>query len=32
MLFLDGNKHWQFFTNKQTGEFLAPKALREKFD
>ena len=32
MLFLDGNKHWQSLTNKQTGEFLAPKALREKFD
>ena len=30
LLFLDGNKHWHFFTNKRTGEFLAPKTL-EKF-
>ena len=29
MLFLNGNKHWQSLTNKQTGEFLAPNALRE---
>ena len=31
LLFLDGNKHWQSLTNKCTGEFLAAKALREKF-
>ena len=31
MLFLDGDKHWQSLTNKRTGEFLAPKTLREKF-
>ena len=31
MLFLDGYKHWQSLTNKQTGEFLVPKTLREKF-
>ena len=31
LLFLDSNKHWQSFTNKRTGEFLAPKTLREKF-
>ena len=31
LLFLDGNKHWQSLTNKQAGEFLAPKILREKF-
>ena len=31
MLFLDGNKHWQFLINKRTGEFLVPKTLREKF-
>ena len=31
LVFPDGNKHWQFLTNKQTGEFLAPKTLREKF-
>ena len=31
LLFLDGNKHWQSFTNKRTGVFLAPKTLREKF-
>ena len=31
LLFLDGNKHWQSLTNKQTGEFLASKRLREKF-
>ena len=30
MLFIDGNKHWQSLTNKRTGEFLAPKTLREK--
>ena len=29
--FLDSNKHWQSLTNKRTGEFLAPKTLREKF-
>ena len=29
--FLDGNKHWQFLSNKRTGEFLAAKTLREKF-
>ena len=28
LLFLDGNKHWKFFTNKLAGEFLAPKTLR----
>ena len=32
VLFLDGNKHWQCLYNKRTGEFLAPKTLREKFD
>ena len=32
MLFLDGNKHWQSLTNNRTGEFLAAKTLREKFD
>ena len=32
LLFLDGNKHWQPLTNKRTGEFLAAKTLREKFD
>ena len=31
LLFLDGKKHWQSLTNKRTGEFLAPKTLREKF-
>ena len=31
MFFLDGNKDWQSLTNKRTGEFLAPKTLREKF-
>ena len=31
LLFLDGNKYWQSLTNKRTGEFLAPKTLREKF-
>ena len=31
LLFLDGNNHWQSLTNKRTGEFLAPKTLREKF-
>ena len=31
LLFLEGNKHWQSLTNKRTGEFLAPKTLREKF-
>ena len=30
-LFLNGNKHWQSLTNKRTGDFLAPKALRETF-
>ena len=30
LLFLDGNKHCQSLTNKQTGEYLAPKTLREK--
>ena len=29
--FLDGNKHWQYLTNKRRGEFLATKTLREKF-
>ena len=29
--FFDGDKHWQPLTNKQTGELLAPKTLREKF-
>ena len=32
MRFLDGNKHWQSLTNNRTGEFLAAKTLREKFD
>ena len=31
MPFLDGNKHWKSLTKKGTGEFLAPKTLREKF-
>ena len=31
LLFLDSDKHWQSLTNKRTGEFLAPKTLREKF-
>ena len=31
MLFLNVDKHWQSLTNKRTGEFLAAKALREKF-
>ena len=31
LLFLDGNKHWQSLIYKRTGEFLAPKTLREKF-
>ena len=31
LLFLDGNKHWQCLYNKRTGEFLAPKTLKEKF-
>ena len=31
MLFFDSNNQWQSFTNKRTGEFLAPKTLREKF-
>ena len=31
LLFLDGNKHWQSLNNKETGEFLAPNLLREKF-
>ena len=31
LLFLDGNKHWQYFTNKRTGAFLAAKILREIF-
>ena len=31
MLFLDGNNDSQSLTNKRTGEFLAPKTLREKF-
>ena len=30
-LFLDADKHWQYPTNKRTGEFLAGKTLREKF-
>ena len=30
MLFLDGNNDWQSLTNKRTGEFLAPKTLRER--
>ena len=29
MLFFDA-KHWQFLTNKRTGDFLAAKTLREK--
>ena len=28
LLFLDRDKHWQSFTNKRTGEFLAAKTLR----
>ena len=31
LIFFDGNNQWQSFTNKRTGEFLAPKTLREKF-
>ena len=31
LLFLDGNKHWQSFTNERTGNFLASKTSREKF-
>ena len=31
LLFFDGNNQWQSLTNKRTGEFLAPKTLREKF-
>ena len=30
-LFLDANKHWQPLINKSTSEFLAAKALKEKF-
>ena len=29
--FLDDNNQWQSLTNKCTGEFLAPKTLRETF-
>ena len=32
LLFLDGNNQWQSLTNKRTGEFLAAKTLREKYD
>ena len=31
LLFLDGNNHCQFLTNKRTGGFLSAKTLREKF-
>ena len=31
LLFLDRNKHWQSLNNKETGEFLAPNLLKEKF-
>ena len=31
LIFFDGNNQWQSFTNKRTGEFLAPKTLREIF-
>ena len=31
MLFLEANNQWQSLKNKRTGEFLAPKTLREKF-
>ena len=31
MLFLDANNQWKSLNNKLTGEFLAPKTLREKF-
>ena len=31
LLFFVGNKHWQSPNNKRTGEFLAPKTLRENF-
>ena len=31
LIFLNGNKHWHSLTNKRTGDFLAPKTLREKF-
>ena len=29
LLFLDGNNHWQFLTNKGNGKILAAKTLRE---
>ena len=32
LIFLNGDKHWQSLTDKRTGELLAPKTLREKFD
>ena len=31
LLFLDANNQWQPLTNKQTGEFLAVKTLRDRF-
>ena len=31
LFFINDNKHWQSLNNKRTGEFLAPKTLREKF-
>ena len=31
MFFLDSNNQWQSLNNKRTGDFLAPKTLREKF-
>ena len=31
MLYLEANYQWQSLNNKRTGEFLAPKTLREKF-
>ena len=31
LLFLDGNNQWQSLTNKQIGEFLGAKTLRDRF-
>ena len=30
LLFLDANNQWQSLNNERTGEFLAPKTLKEK--
>ena len=32
LLFLDADRHWQSRNNKRTGEVLAAKTWREKFD